>query len=308
MHNHRREIIDEVLYDLKRLQADPVFPNPYAVEANIAFFEAMKSSGRYFKWLAGPARRLEGERLLEVNDLLPKWDAEMHRSLMVMERKKFPGLTVPILSRLRDLVLESGKEIFVVANVGCGGMEIERQLVRALERERYAGKVVFVGIDRSPAARKIAEENMRSAAAVEVRDIKNLDQAVLKESLRVLKQPYTVLLCPNDIFTLDQVFKNKPFDVVFHSLFKHHLAALQQRELDRVLAAVAHMVLEYDGYKSWPMMVPQSITIWPQPILLAATIFSDLRYATKPELRRTAGSGRISFTRIGTYLLERPSR
>ncbi len=304
--HRRRETIDEVLRELAAFKPDFRPENHYAVEANREFFEAIKSRSKYFRWLTMRARKLAGDRLLEINDLLPQWDAEMHRELIAMERKKFPGLLKPIVGRLAELVMSGGSSPFVAANLGCGGMEIERQTIAALRSASYRGKIVFVGIDQSPIAHAIAKENLRTMdLPVDIQDVENLDGARLESFVHSFKDQYAVILCKNDIFKLKKVFDGKTFNVAFHSLFKHHLAAAERSQLDSILADIAHCTLEYDGYKSWPMMIPQSITVWRHPILLNATIFSDLRYATKKELRQVAGRHRLAFTKIGTYLLEK---
>lgn len=93
--------------------------------------------------------------------------------------------------------------------------------------------------------------------------------------------------------------------MVFHSLFRHHLNNPQKKQIDSVIKTIAKSSLEYDGYKSWFVMIPQTIMVWRQPILLNATIFSDLRYSTKEEIRsRIKNRQKLSFFRIGTYLLE----
>lgn len=84
--NNRKKIIEEVLNDLESLKNDPSL-NQYAIDENIAFFDATKSIFRYIWWLITRAPKIDGEKLLEINDLLPKWDLAMHRKLIEVEKK-----------------------------------------------------------------------------------------------------------------------------------------------------------------------------------------------------------------------------
>src|SRR3989338_3649692 len=71
----RKEIISHVLKDLEILKNNPSFQNTYAIQENIAFFEAIKSLSGYVFWLIKRAPKLERLRLLELTDFpFPRWD------------------------------------------------------------------------------------------------------------------------------------------------------------------------------------------------------------------------------------------
>ena len=63
-------------------------------------------------------------------------------------------------------------------------------------------------------------------------------------------------------------------------------------------------VVEFDGYKSVPMMIPQTIEDWHNPVLVNGAIFSNFRYPTKEEVRARGNNKYLVFSKIGTYLLE----
>ena len=118
---------------------------------------------------------------------------------------------------------------------------------------------------------------------------------------------YTVILCKNDIFKLDRDFSPQMFDLVFNSLFRHHLNAVEKDKIAVISKKIAKKVMEYDGYRNWPAFIPQSIVGWKFPIFLNAVIFSNLRYSEKNEIEITKEDWRISFFRkIGFYLREHP--
>jgi SAM-dependent methyltransferase len=190
--------------------------------------------------------------------------------------------------------------------MGCGGMEVERQVIQVLQAKQHPGCVLFVGIDQSPVAHAIAKENLHTlGSAIVIEEYERLDREYLKSAVMSSQQTYSVILAKNDVFKLHEEFHGCLFDIAFSSLFKHHLPPARKDEFDQTLAAVAKRVLEYDGYKSWGVMIPQTLTTWKSPVLLNGTIFSDLRYHTKKELKKKAGGHKISFTKIGTYLMEK---
>ena len=62
----------------------------------------------------------------------------------------------------------------------------------------------------------------------------------------------------NDIHNVDfiksdlyEAVHHKTFDLIFHSLFKHHLDVNEKELVDKVCINLSRNVFEYDGYKSW---------------------------------------------------------
>lgn len=304
--HNRKEIIERVLDDLLNYKSNSLVQNRYAIQANIDFFQAIKFLPSYIVWLIREAPRLEKENLLELTDLpFHHWDREMHVGLIKMERKKSLGLVKPIVDKITRFIFSENRPLALV-NLGCGGMEIERQIIKILFNKSHHQKTLFIGIDKSEASHKLARENLKEfESLIDIRDIENLEGSILEEILKTEKKQYTIIKCKNNIFKLDRDFNPSSFDMVFHSLFRHHLNNPQKKQIDSVIKTIAKSSLEYDGYKSWFIMIPQTIMVWRQPILLNATIFSDLRYSTKEEIRsRIKNRQKLSFFRIGTYLLE----
>jgi hypothetical protein len=297
----RQQKISDIIKDLGTLKGGIKPDQLYAINENIRFFEASRGIFSYVKWLFGRARILDGSRLLEINDLLPKYDEAMHRKLIEMEAKKFPGLIKLLVDKLLELILESRRDI-VVADFGSGGMEAERQIITELCKRNYNHKVVFIGIDQSVSAHRVAKDNLRSLGGkIRTVEVEELDQAQL-EGLKQGSAPYTVVHCRNDLFDLGRLFGKEAFDISFHTLFKHHLTEPQQEKLDQVSHHVSKKVLEYDGFFDFIGMIPQTFIGWNNPVFLNAEIFSNIRYLGKDKVKRNKGGKIIGMSKIGCYL------
>lgn len=301
---NRKETIDEVLKDLELLKNKLNF-NQYAINENIAFFEATKSILKYIWWIVMRAPKINGGRLLEINDLLPKYDLMMHRKLIEMEKRDFPGLIAPLVNRVVEIMTSKNKSKTLV-NIGCGGMEAERQVISSLIVKKYNERLVFVGVDRSLTTAQLIKENLKDLFyEVEFYEIDNLDNQKLHEITERQEKQFLIVLCKNDIFQLDKYFPENVFDVAFHVLFKHHLNQEEKNDLDNVLNKISKNIIEYDGYLSWHNMIPQIIAGWSNPIFLNAEIFSHLRFSKKEKLLALNRNKEILFTKIGYYLLKK---
>jgi hypothetical protein len=301
----RERVINEVLFDLARLKERVPASQHYAVDANIEFFKVCRSILTYISWLCTRATKLDGSKLLEINDLLPKWDQTMHRKLIEMEKKKFPGLIKLLVNKLYELVTQADSDI-VIADIGSGGMEAERQVIERLIRNKYPHRVLFVGIDQSLDARTVAKENLLSLGS-DITQVE-VDQLTAEKLVEITPQTlgqFVVVHCRNDIFALDEVFGSSSFDIAFHTLFKHHLTPEQRDRLDQILDKVAGKILEYDGFRDYFGMIPQSFIGWNNPVFLNAEIFSNIRFLEKKNLPNIKGrlvSDNIKFSKIGYYL------
>ena len=304
--SNRRAVIDHVLSDLQSLRRNPSFPNQYAVEENIAFFEAIKSFPSYLKWLFIRAPKIDGMRLLELTDFpFPHWDKEMHLKLIEIEKKNFPGLVKPLVNRVVQLILQGNEEQFIGASFGCGGMEVESQIIKKLLEEKYKGRVVLIGIDNSSVVHEVAKKNLKVIEPfIEIYEIENLDKTILDNLLKRDVSKHVIVLCKNNIFNLPKHFDPKSFDVMYHSLFKHHLTKEGKAKVDWVANLLSKHVLEYDVYKSWPTVIPQTMTGWNHPVFFNAELFSNLRALTKNEISSIRGNWKLRFFKVGTYLAE----
>lgn len=298
----RKEIIGEVLNDLELLKNDSSL-NQYAINENIAFFDATKSIFRYIWWLLRRAQKIDGDKLLEVNDLLPKWDLAMHGRLIEVEKRDFPGLIAPLVNRIVEIISSENKSKTLV-NIGCGGMEAERQVISNLIVKKYSERLVFIGVDRSLTTGQLIRDNFKDLFdKVEFYEIDNLDDKKLQEAINRQEKQFLILLCKNDIFKLDEYFTENVFDLSFSVLFKHHLSSEDKNSLDGTLNRISKYIIEYDGYSNWLGMIPQTIIGWSDPIFLNAEIFSNLRFSKKKELLEDNKNKEILFTNIGYYLL-----
>lgn len=301
---NRQEVIEHVLNDLHTLKNSDSFSNQYAIDENIIFFESIKSFPQYVKWLITRAPKLQRESLLELTDFpFPHWDREMHTKLVEIEKKSFPGLVKPLVDRIVAIILKRNQRT-ILCDLGCGGMEIERQILKKLLSKKFNQKVLFIGIDKSQVVHEVAKRNLHEVEhLIDVFDINLLDQRKFNEVIETTSQKHAVIMCRNDVFELPNYFPPQSFDIIFHSLFKHHLNNIEKNKIDEAISKVAKIILEYDGYRNWKVIPIQSLTIWKSPVLLNATIFSDLRYQERAYIKKQFSN--VSFLRIGTYLAER---
>ena len=76
---------------------------------------------------------MDKTKLLELTDFpFSHWDKEMHRKLIEMEKKDFPGLVKPLVDGVVNLILGKNRSRFIGVSLGCGGMEVERQIIKKL--------------------------------------------------------------------------------------------------------------------------------------------------------------------------------
>lgn len=300
MKGNRLQQIEKIVEELKELKTEA---NSYAVEKNIEFFEAIKSPIRYMGWLLHAADGIDKERILELNDF-PKeeWEEDLHKKLIIMERKKIPGMIEPLRKRIVEIVHTQKPDVIV--NLGAGAMELERQVVESLLRSKYDKEITFVAVDRSAIAKRIGMENLADLQdRVEIEQVGDLNKGRLAENY---KKNIRILLCSNDIFELDKEFGNKFFDLVLFAKFKHHLREAQKVRLDEIIKTIGKQLFEFDDYRSWGLLIPQSMATWKFPILINGAIFSRLRDCTKKEIKAGKKEGdRLTFFKNGSYLIER---
>ena len=299
----RTQIINEIIKDIEGLKSHG-FDNEYALDENLAFFEAVKTRAGYIKWLFGRARQINSVKLLELSDLpLPKWDKMLHQQLMAVSRKKTPGMIEPLVRALASEIKKTSPKI--VVDLGCGGMEVVRQLLQRGLLAEKEGKLIFIGVDRSPIVYELVKDNFSAFGnQVDVRFEENLTSEYLTRlSSESLKQ-HVIVVCKNDIFQLDQVFSRQRAGIVYHTRFKHHLVDKQQEHLDNVLNKVSNVVIEFDEYKSMSLPLVQAMATWNQPPLLNGAVLSRLRETPKAEIiKKHAQSRELKFFGLlGAYI------
>ena len=300
--------IEGILEKLREFKNDSRYRGRlYAIEENIQFAEAMKSLPRYVWWLLTRASKIDGSRLLELTDFpVEEWDVRMHKRLIEMERKDRPGLVKPLADKVIQSILKENRPL-ILANLGAGGMEVDRQVISELLEKKYDKPIIFIGVDKSPVINRIAKENLNSLGKIiEIVDVEILTKNRLDEIIRENKG-IIVILCKNDIFNLGAEFSPKYFDLVYDSLFKHHLTEESDKDkLDKIIKEISKKYLEYDGYKNWPIMALQTLAGWNYPNFLNAEIFSNLRFKDKKYITSSSkDKGKVSFYKgAGFYLLE----
>ncbi len=304
----RREGIEKALEKLEQFKSDPAYTDKrYAIDANIEFLRATRSFPQYVWWLVATAPKLDGAKLLELTDFpVEEWDIAMHTRLIEMERQPRPGLITPLVNAITRYI-DVQKRDLVIANFGAGGMEVDRQVAQWAIGRAHPFKVTIVAVDNSPITRKIARKNLESLGAdvaiVETGKVTEKDIAELRAKT---PQKVLIVMCTNDIFDLESSFSPAYFDVVYHSLFRHHLAPHQQKRLDEVIVALSKRHFEFDGFKYWPVVIAQTIVGWSNPNFLNGEIFSNLRFHSKRDrVAYARPRGTITFFAItGFYLLE----
>lgn len=299
----RLEQIERILHGLTELDSNQ--DTQYAKEQSIAFFTAAKSIWTYSLWLFKYSGKLDGNRLLEINELLPGLDEEMHHHLTRIGRRKFPGLLRPIIERMTSNILCSKDSQVRVIDVGSGGMEIERQIIQALSKKSLS-RVTFVGADISVDALSRAAKNIAEIGSgdVCVQFVERLNQVEIEEIERSTEARFLVLLCRIHVDELLKTCPRNYFSFAFTSLFLHHVPLSERSNVLNNIATLAGDVVHYDGYRSFLNLIPQSIIAWQHPVFLNAAIFSNLRYMNKRELRDFHPKSQLTFCPHGHYLSE----
>lgn len=299
----RKEIIQAVIEDLKRLRDSSKFlEHRYAIEENLRFFNAIVSPLSYIWWLLWRAPKLRKDELLELSDFsFASWERDLHLNLMVMERRKFPGLITPLKNEIVKFILEKKPE--VIMDLGAGSMEIERQIIEELALRAYPHRIIFIGIDCSKVAEELARKNLFTAAShAKIYEISILDLNTLNKIRHEKREKHIVIFCQNDIFNLDKWLPENAAGIIFYSKFRHHLDKSQKTLLDKITHKISRVVMEYDDYRSLFFLIPQSLLAWSSPILLNGAIFSRLRDPTRQELKKRDASC-LKFFPVGSYLL-----
>ena len=303
----RLEEIGSAIEKLEQLKHDPTFTEKmYAIEANVEFLNAIKTVPRYINWLFTKASKLDSAKLLELTDFpVPEWDIKMHKRLIEIERRDRPGLVKPIVDAVVDEVSKADRDM-VVADLGAGGMEVDRQVAIRVAKSSSVHKLTIVAFDKSATTREIARENLTDISAeVEIVETGILTQTELESLRKKAAKKVLIIMATNDIFDLGNSFPEKYFDIAYHSLFKHHLDKMEQEKFDGVIVGLTNKIVEYDGYRDMIIIPLQTLVGWNYPHFLNAELFSNFRFETKNNVKKYAEEkDRLSFyPSTGHYLL-----
>ncbi len=304
--SNRNQEINDAISKLESFKADPAYAkDAYAIDENIIFLKSIKNIFSYIGWLIKRPKMIAPERLLELTDFpVEAWDLKMHRRLIDVERNKHIGVGKPLVDKILAYV-ESEDRPLTLVNLGAGGMEVDRQVIAALLEKKYSRPLVIIGVDKSRTTQKIAKENLGSLGnGVNVIERDRLTRGEL-DAIKAVNAGITVILCGNDIFGLDKEFPAGSFDLIYHSIFKHHLPSDTRPCLDELMKKLSRTAYEYDGFRTWQVIVPLTVVAWNYPFFLGAVVFSNIRFDKEPVVKARAGARILSFHKnTGHYLLE----
>ena len=303
----RQEQIDRLTHALEQLLARPGLTAEVAAGAaeNLVMLRASRSVAGYLHWLWTRGLGLPRNRLVEIQELLPEFDAQVHAGLLEVEQGRYPNLILPLVQTLTRAVTDAAGPVSII-DLGAGAMTTERRVLGELIAQRHPHPVLMIGVDHSPIAREMARRQMTSLGdEVEVVEEDALDLPRCLSDARQLRRHRVILA---DV-AVEDLPRNPPVkaDVVLHCFLRHHLAEPAAMKLDALALSLGERVLEYDGFRNAVALAFFSAYGWRDPTFLAATIFSYLAFSTRAIIARRAGCAPLSFHRTGAYLLQQHS-
>jgi len=287
----RLRVIEDILADLHIVQLLITDEQEYGLAANIRFFKAVRHPLTYLFWQLLEAPRLDADKLLELADLpLPEWEAQLYKDLDRLERRRFPGLLKPLAA---NLAAQPGVTFL---DLGCGSMEVERQVLISLNRRKDHRPRIFIGVDLSPASYDIIARNFKQyASEVAVHRVEKLDTATLRSLIAGAPKQHLVVFVQADALSLLERLQPGDVDVVYSSKFKHHLPKQLKPKLDKLAATAGKVALEFDDYRTALSWIPLVLTAWSKPVLLNGALLSRLRQPAKRELVKSKHHTPVTF-------------
>ena len=230
MSRERQQQIDRLTHALEELLARPGLPPEIAaaVSENLVMVRASRSVIGYLRWLWTRGLALLCNRLVEVQYLLPEFDAEVHAGLLEIEQGRYPNLILPLVQTVtRAIIDKAGPAVLI--DLGAGAMATERRVLSELIAREHPHPVLMIGIDRSPVARQIARRQMASLGdRVEIVEQETLNLPRCLDDSRRLSN-HRVILADVAVADLPRESDAKA-DLVFHCFLRHHLP--EQAALD----------------------------------------------------------------------------
>ena len=275
----------------------------HAIEENVLFFKSLRSVLVYVRWLYGLRKHIQGENLLEINELLPSLDEVFHAKMAEIERRPRPGIIRPVVDYITKLASDGSEEKRLrVASLCSGSMEAERQSIELVQQiGNTTRRLTIVGFDISPHTRAFAEKNLGKLTNIRVVRETRLTEERLSALEQETEEPILVVISDNDIFTLASDFSSHAFDLVMTSLFLHHLDEVGRTELIEHMKVLAPRVLNYDGYQNEVVIPILSLTGWHSPVFLNAAIFSTIRFPSRTQVLGLHSGAQIDFYNHGHY-------
>jgi SAM-dependent methyltransferase len=272
----RNKKINSIIEDLEKLKQSSGDGLQYAIDQNIEFFKYSRTIAGYFLWGIFKRSKLDPIKLLEIADLpLPRWEKELYSDLSHVEQKEFPGLSKPLRKLLVSHAVQS--KTTIILDLGCGSMEVERQVFSHTGKLSKDVIPVFIGVDSAPQAFEAIISNFKNLD-VEIKEIKSLDKI---DKLSINKP--TILFYCGDALEVAELHGHK-FDLIISSRFRHHLTESEKNKIDSISHRLTNYVIEYDDYHTKISWIPVLLTAWSRPILLSAANFSQIRQPSKKDI------------------------
>ncbi len=272
---------------------------------NIEFFRAIRSPFGYLWWLIFRAPKLRRNRtkIVEIIDLpFPKWQK------MVLETLSWFEVWMRVLVPIREQIIRElerlkkvKKEPIIVASIGCGGMELERQIIYKLIRKRFDFPLIFIGVDYSPASLEVTTSkfsNLTARGLVQIKAASHLGNDDLNQlKAEAAFQKLLLVFLKADAFDLKELAEGS-FDLVYHTRLRHHLTLEEGRQLDKLAIHLAPKVVELDDLFSLPTVIMTSLFVWRFPAVMNGAVFSFLKDFSKGELLAKKERGwKVDFSR-----------
>jgi len=301
IHKNRKDKIKEIL---GYLESNLLYPSPeqFSIRENLFFFQSITNILSFFRWYFNKAILINKDEILEFNDFCDQhFSIEFLLSLTKLEQEKFPGIIKPFVKEVSNIIKYN--PIFTILNWGAGSMKIERQLIELLIKNKNKKQYVFIGIDKSEASLFVAVTNyQRLESYVFFQQVDSISDVIISNIKQRTTKLYIVIFCNRDVFSLEEELISKKVELVISSFFMHHLSNSQKLKLYNLGIQMSDRIIEYDGYKSWFVLIRQSIFTWRNPLLLNGVVFSNLRYLEKKRLKEIGLNCKIRFYFRGTYL------
>ncbi len=287
---NRNTEIREILADLESLKTDDKWGQ--AARLNIDLFRAIRHPPTYLWWLISRAPQLRRDRSLitEIGDLpLPRWQKaglEMLSGFEAMAPEMLRPVKITLLDQLRELETHATRPVLMLS-LGCGGMELERQIIYELIRSRSRVPVTFVGVDYAPIVPEIVAARFgpllsRGLIRLETSSRVDLDEVGRLKNGEHSGQ-FRILILNTDAFELARLPADF-FDCAYHTRMAHHLTRQEHESLNRLALHLAPRLFEFDDLFSVRTLLLASVFAWRFPAGFGCVVLSYLRDLSRREL------------------------
>lgn len=294
----RKKLIASIISDLEEYRLRAPVSEHYGIDENSRFFRAIKHIPTFLYWAVVHSPSITADKLLEIADLeLPHWERQLYKDLRWVERKNFPGLLRPLVNTLEAC------DARIFLDIGCGAMEVERQIILRDARRKTPRPRIFIGVDLSETALEVIHATFKNHEdSVSIHNITSLSAKELSSFLDQKHVKHQILFLNADATKL-ALSEHISVDVVYSSKFKHHLRNADKHTFDISIKPLAPIVMEFDDYRTAFSWVPLALTGWKRPILLNGALLSRLRQPAKNSLKKQTKTQTIRFfSPPGSYI------